>query len=221
MAWAEFIAAFAAFFLSHSLPLRPPVRPWLVARLGKRGFTLAYSALSVAILAWLIGAAGRAPYVPLWTWAPWQPHVTLLAMLAACLIIAFAIARPNPFSFGGGRAGFDPARPGIVRWLRHPLLAAMALWAFAHVVPNGDLAHVVLFGTFGTFALAGHRLVDRRQRRALGTGWERLDRAVRAGPVVPRPVRTRGAVARLGAGLALYGGLIAGHPVLFGVSPLP
>jgi uncharacterized membrane protein len=191
MAWAGFIAAFAAFFLSHSLPLRPPLRPWLVARLGARGLTLAYSALSVALLAWLIGAAGRAPFVPLWTWAPWQLHVTLVAMLAVCLVVAFAVARPNPFSFGGGRAGFDPARPGIVRWLRHPLLAAMALWAFAHVLPNGNLAHALLFGTFGTFAVIGHRLVDRRRRQALGPQWDRLDRAIRQEPVVPRPASLR------------------------------
>jgi uncharacterized membrane protein len=192
-----------------------------VARLGARGFMLAYSALSIAILAWLIGAAGRAPFVPLWPWAPWQPHVTLLAMLAVCLIVAFGVARPNPFSFGGGRAGFDPARPGIVRWLRHPLLAAMALWAFAHLLPNGHLAHVLLFGTFAAFALIGHLLVDRRRRQALGPEWDRLDRVVRHGPLVPRPASWGGAFVRLAAGVALYAGLIAVHPLLFGVSPLP
>jgi uncharacterized membrane protein len=154
-----------------------PLRPWLVTQIGARGFTLAYSALSVAIFAWLVGAAGRALFVPLWPWAPWQTHVTLLAMLAVCLVVAFVVLRPNPFSFGGGRAGFDPARPGIVRWLRHPLLAAVVLWAFAHILPNGDLAHVLLFGTFGTFALFGHLLVDRRRRQALGPEWDRLDRA--------------------------------------------
>jgi uncharacterized membrane protein len=221
MGWGEFVAAFAAFFLSHSLPLRPSLRPWLTAWLGARGFTLAYSALSVAILAWLIDAAGRAPFVPLWTWAPWQHNVTLLAMLAVCLIVAFAVARPNPFSFGGGRAGFDPARPGIVRLLRHPLLAALALWAFAHLIPNGDLAHVLLFGIFGIFALIGHVLVDRRRRRALGSEWQRLDGAVRRGLVVPRPATWTGAIVRLGVGIALYTGLIAVHPLLFGVSPLP
>jgi uncharacterized membrane protein len=66
MGWAEFVAAYAAFFLSHSIPVRAPLRPWLQAQLGAAGFTLAYSALSVAVLVWLIGAAGRAPHVPLW-----------------------------------------------------------------------------------------------------------------------------------------------------------
>lgn len=222
MGWAEFAAAFAAFFLSHALPGRPPLRPRLEAVLGARGFTLAYSALSLAVLAWLIGAAGRAPYVQLWGWAPWQVHVPLIAMLPACLIVALAIGRPNPFSFGGARAGdFDPARPGIVRWMRHPMLVALALWAFAHVVPNGNLAHVLLFGLFGGFALLGGRLIDRRKRCEMAAEWARLNAARRTGPMLPRPVRPLGAALRLVAGGALYRGLIVVHPHLFGVSPLP
>lgn len=70
MGWLEFTAAFLVFFLSHSLPVRPPLKPWLQARLGRVGFTLFYSLLSLAVLAWLIGAAGRAPFVPLWNWSP-------------------------------------------------------------------------------------------------------------------------------------------------------
>lgn len=62
MGWFEFVAAYAVFFLSHSLPVVPPLRPWLQARLGHDGFTLACSALSLAVLACVIGAAGRAPW---------------------------------------------------------------------------------------------------------------------------------------------------------------
>ena len=222
MGWAEFVAAIAVFFLSHTVPVRPPLRPRLEAVLGARGFTLVYSALSLAVLAWLIVAAGRAPYVQLWGWAPWQVHVPLITMLPACLIVALAVGRPNPFSFGGARAQeFDPARPGIARWMRHPLLVALALWAFAHMVPNGNLAHVLLFGLFGGFALLGGRLIDRRKRREMGAEWARLDAARRAGPLLPRPVQPLGAVLRLGAGVGLYWGLIMAHPHLFGVSPLP
>jgi uncharacterized membrane protein len=222
MGWTEYALAFAAFFLTHSLPVRPPLRPWLVARLGRRGFGLAYSVLSLAVLVWLIGAAGRAPFVPLWSWAPWQLLVPLAAMLPVSLILALAIARPNPFSFGGARNdAFDAARPGIVRLTRHPLLLALAIWAFAHIVPNGDLAHVILFGTFAVFALLGRRLVDRRKRREMGEDWARLDAARRAAPLLPPPASWPGAVLRLGLGVALYLGLLGLHPWLFGVSPLP
>ena len=120
MGWLEFATAYVVFFLSHSIPVRPPVRPWLQARLGPSGFTLAYSALSLAVLAWLIGATGRAPQVALWGWAQWQTYVPLTVMGPVCLILALSIARPNPFSFGGAQNHlFDPARPGIVRWSRH------------------------------------------------------------------------------------------------------
>jgi len=138
-----------------------------------------------------------------------------------CLILALSIGRPNPFSFGGARNDlFDPARPGIVRLSRHPLLLALALWAAAHVVPNGDLAHVILFGTFAAFALLGGRLIDRRKRREMGPEWQRmLDRGAEA-PLLLASL-SGGALLRLAAGVALYGALLWAHPLLFGVSPLP
>jgi uncharacterized membrane protein len=222
MGWTEFALAFAAFFLTHALPVRPPLRPWLVAQLGSRCFGLAYSAPPPPALAWLIGAAGRAPFVPLWAWAPWQLHVPLVAMLPVCLILALAIGRPNPFSFGGARNdAFDPTRPGIIRLTRHPLLLALAIWAFAHVVPNGDFAHVLLFGTFAVFARLGGRLVDRRKRREMGEDWARLDAARKAAPLPPPPRLWPAFGLRLALGTALYLVLLWLHPWLFGVSPLP
>ncbi|MCL3881072.1 NnrU family protein [Marivita sp. GX14005] len=221
MGWLEFIAAWIVFFLSHSVPIRPPVRPWLEARLGQRGFTLAYSLLSLAILFWLIAAAGRAPYVALWHWADWQRHVPLTVMLPVCIIIALTIGRPNPFSFGGAhRERFDPERAGIVRVSRHPLLLALALWAGAHLVANGDLAHVILFGVFTLFAAFGGRLIDRRRKREMGPDWQRLRRETTARLSHARPASWTGAALRILVGIALYVFLIWLHPWLFGVSPL-
>lgn len=221
MGWTEYALAFAAFFLAHSLPVRPPLRARLAGWLGERGFIFAYSGLSLAMLVWLIGAAGRAPYLPLWIWAPWQNWVPLVAMLPACIIVTLAIGRPNPFSFGGTHnERFDPTRPGLVRWMRHPLLIALAIWASAHLVPNGDVAHVLLFGGFATFALFGRLLVDRRRQRVLGDEWYRLREAVAAAPFWPMPVPTPERLLRIGAGLVLYIGLLALHPALLGVDPL-
>ncbi|MBJ6371870.1 NnrU family protein [Sedimentitalea arenosa] len=219
MGWIEFCAAFAVFFLTHSVPIRPPVRPWLIARLGQHGFTLAYSALSLASLAWLIGAANRAPYVGLWSWAPWQSHLALTGMLAVCLIVALAIGKPNPFSFGGARNDrFDPARPGLVRFTRHPLLLAIGLWALVHILPNGDLAHVLLFGTFALFALIGVRLVDARRKREMGEEWHRLNAERRKTARIHLTARD---LLRVAIGLLVYAALLWAHPVLFGVSPIP
>ncbi|MEW5998369.1 MAG: NnrU family protein [Pseudomonadota bacterium] len=218
MGWTEFAAALGTFLLSHAVPVRPPVKPWLVGLLGQRGFTIAYSLLSLAVLTWLITAAGRAPFVMLWAWEPWHNHLVLAVMAVVCLILALAIGRPNPFSFGGtNNAAFDPARPGIVGWMRHPLLAALALWAGAHAFANGTLAHVLMFGIFAAFALLGGRLIDRRRQREMGPEWQRLRR------VIVRPGARAvmlGQPLRLVAGGALYLVLILIHPLLFGVSPI-
>ena len=66
--WGEFLAAFAVFFLSHSIPVRPKVKSRIVAKIGALGFTLLYSALSIAVLTWIISAAGRAPFIEIWAW---------------------------------------------------------------------------------------------------------------------------------------------------------
>ena len=158
MGWTGFAAGFAAFFLTHSIPVRPAVKSRLVATIGTRGFGLAYSALSVGMLALLIWSTGEAPFVQLWPQMEWHRHVAHLGMLAVCLMLALSIGRPNPFSFGGSRNDrFDASRPGIVRWTRHPVLLALAIWAGVHMLPNGDLAHVILFGFWAALPLlAGH-----------------------------------------------------------------
>ncbi|HHZ07886.1 MAG TPA: NnrU family protein, partial [Rhizobiales bacterium] len=140
-------------------------------------------------------------------------------MLPACLILALAIGRPNPFSFGGARNDrFDPQRPGIVRFTRHPLLAALTLWSAAHVLPNGDLAHVLVFGALAAFALFGGRLVDRRRQREMGPAWADLRRAVASSPVAAIPDGET--LARLAAGPLLYAALIPIHQLVIGVDPL-
>jgi uncharacterized membrane protein len=220
MTWLEYAGVFVAFFVTHSVPLRPTVRRMLVDAMGRPTFGLAYSALSLAMLGLLIHAAGRAPYVMLWPTLPWHYHAVQAGMLAVCLILALAVGRPNPFSFGGARNDrFDPARPGIVRHLRHPVLAALALWAGLHLLPNGDLAHLLLFGTLGAFAIAGRQLIDRRKRREMGADvWAKLWEETRKAPIVRAQRPWTGLAARVLAALAIYGALVAMHPVVIGVS---
>lgn len=225
--WGEFAAAFAAFLLSHALPARPAPRRKLARAMGERGYLAAYSLVSLGVLGWLVAAAGRAPFVLLWPQAAWQAWVVNLVMPAACLLAAGAVGAPNPLSFGGRAGGFDPARPGIAGVARHPLLWAIALWAAAHALANGNLAHVLLFGSFAGFALLGMRVLDRRRRRLLGEAeWARLAARSSAWPFAalldgrwrpeaPPPWR------RLAIGVAAWLVLLALHPVAVGVSPLP
>ncbi len=214
--WLEFILAFVVFLLTHSIPVRPPVKARLKAVIGPHGFSLAYSALSVAVLTWLIIAAGRAPYVEIWPRAEWQTWVPLIGMALAIVIAALAIGRPNPLSFGGGHnEGFDPENAGIIGWTRHPLLVALAIWSGAHLVPNGDLAHVVLFGVFFGFSLLGMKIIDRRNKRLMGADWERLRQTRRAF----RP--TRNGLIRTAIGLGVFLTLLLLHEPVIGVDPYP
>ncbi|MEM9633414.1 MAG: NnrU family protein [Pseudomonadota bacterium] len=217
--WINFTAAFAVFFASHMVLVRPPVRPVLVQVLGKRGFSIAYSALSVLILWWMIEAAQSAPYVELWTWEPWQNLVPILAMLPVCLIVAFGVGVPNPFSFGGMHNDrFDPTHPGIIRWMRHPILVALFLWSTAHMIPNGNLAHVILFGAFSLFSLLGMKIIDKRRKREMGDSWYELQQATRKSGF-PGALPTLQALVRLAIAVIVYMALAHSHPYFAGVNP--
>lgn len=214
--WGELALAFLVFVGAHIGPTRPGARRRLTALLGQRCYLLLYSVLSVGLLSWLIIAAGRAPFVPLWDPAPWQAWVALALIGPACLLVGFGLGAPNPFSIGGGDpAAFDPKRPGIVGITRHPILWAVALWAAAHLLANGDLAHALLFGGFLVMAIVGVVALDRRARRRLGEpawhwlaqrrrpGWHRTDFWL-----------------RLAAATALYVVLLHAHEPVIGVDPM-
>ena len=214
--WLVFAGVFALFFVTHSIPVRPAVKGNLVKVLGPTGFTVAYSLLSLVMLVLLIWASRQAPFVLLWGEAPWHRPLIWVGMLFVCLIPAITIGRPNPFSFGGCHNDrFDTSNSGIIGYLRHPLLGALALWGGLHLLANGDLAQVLLFSTLSFFALVGHRIVDMRKRRVLDVeNWKRLLLQTRKQRRVQIP--TRSTVLRLCVGLAVYLVLIALHPVVIG-----
>lgn len=227
--WAEFIAALAAFTASHALPSLPGARGWLVARMGRGGYGAAFGILSALLLIWLIAAAGRAPFVPLWDQAPWMRWVPNLVMPGVCVLAALAIGARNPFSFEGRAQGFDAARPGIAGLARHPLLWALLVWALAHLLVNGDLAHGVLFGGFAAMAVAGMAVQDARHRRAWGAAeWARLSARSSALPLAAwlsgrwQPgLPARGDLLRVAAGLLVWVALWHLHLPVIGASPVP
>lgn len=221
----EFVVALVAFVASHAAPAAAPLRARLVARLGERVYLVLYSAASLGMLWWLASAYGRAPYVELWPHVSVLRWVTVAAMPLACILLVPGVTGPNPLSVGRGGAGFDPARPGIVAVTRHPVLWAFAVWAGAHLPPNGDAASVLLFGTFLAISLAGPALVDRKRRAALGAAeWARLAAGTSNLPLaalLAGRARLRGVgVGSVLAALALYVVLLFGHPLVIGVDPI-
>jgi uncharacterized membrane protein len=229
LAWSEFALALLVFLASHMLPARPRLRAALSNRLGERTYLAVYSLISLVVLGWLIAAAGRAPFVEVWTFAPWQMWAPNIAMPAACLLIAFGIGASNPLSFGAHRpSAFDPERPGIAGVTRHPLLLAIVLWAASHALPNGDLAHVLLFGVFAVASLTGMLAIDARMRARMGhEQWRRLAARTSLLPASAlisgrwRPDPRCLSWWRLVAGVLLYAGLVHLHEPVIGVSSRP
>ena len=222
MSWLELTLAFLFFFVSHSLPVRPSVKDTLRRYIGKSGFVAVYSGLSVFAVAWIIVAAGRAPYLELWPWNPWQSWITIGLMAIASVLFGLTIGKPNPFSFGGtNNEQFDPGQPGILKWTRHPLLVVLLLWSLGHVFPNGNLAHILVFATFAAFAVVGTMLIDRRKQGEMGNRWHELVAqtgnhgfSINRKNVWPFALRTI-------AGLLLFLVVLLLHQAVIGVSPLP
>ncbi|MDA8232917.1 MAG: NnrU family protein [Magnetospirillum sp.] len=213
--------AVALFLVSHSLANRPAIRRPAERLLGRAGFIAVYSAVSLLLLAWMIAAVRAAPIEPVWPKEPWTLWVPALVMPVAGILAVAGMTSPNPFSIGPGARGYDPARPGILRVTRHPVPWSFSLWAGAHMVPNGDVAGLMLFAPLLVLALAGPALLDGGRRRALGeVEWRRLAAATGRPSALSAALRETGGP-RIAGGLALYAILVALHPLVIGLSPLP
>ena len=122
----------------------------------------------------------------------------------------------------------DPVRPGMAAVTRHPLLWALALWSLSHLAPNGDLAHVLLFGGFALMALAAMPASDARARNSLSpedtTAYIAATSTLSLAPLL-RPGWWRDAVRprarRLIWALLIWAAVLVLHPWLIGASPLP
>ncbi len=167
------MALAAAFWIALHLLVAGPLRPALAARLGEYGFRGLFSLLSAAGLAWLVIAFRAAPFVPIWEPAPGARYVALGLMFLAFILLPFSIATGNPTLAGADLILKDrlPVE-GMTRITRHPGLWAFSLWAIAHLLANGDLAGILLFGAILITALNGMVSIDRKRRRALGQSWE-------------------------------------------------
>lgn len=222
----EFYLALVLFVAAHVLPARLGLRHRAVAAIGERSYLILYSLLSLALLWWLIAAAIRAPVVPLWPTTLFSYHLALALMLPASMLLVGGMIVPNPLSVSFGARGYDPERPGLAGVTRHPLLWGFALWAVTHVVANGELVPLIMFGFFALMAFGGMAILDQRKRRQMGDDW-----AVATAPtsIVPFAAWARDRRARrwrrsellvvLLGGLALYLALLWLHPRLIGPDP--
>jgi len=203
----------AVFVLTHVIIGRTGIKPSLVTRFGSQTYLTLYSTLSLLLLAWVIYAVLTAERVVLWDTPAWSYGFAVLVSAAAFVLIGIGAFSPNPLSVAFRKTGFDPDRPGVVGWVRHPLILGLALWGVAHVPGNGDWPSLVLFGGSMLFGALGVFAVERRMKRRLGMReWLRLARS--------RGNIDRWMILGTAGGLVLWATSLLLHPVLFGVDPL-
>lgn len=178
----------------HSLGmLAPGWRTAMVSRLGANGWKGVYSLLSLAGLVLIVIGyrEARAEAVLLYAPPVWTRHLAALLMLPA-----FVLLVASKYVTGT----WLKARVG------HPMVLGTKVWALAHLLANGMLADVVLFGGLLAWAVADRISLKRRVPR----------------PLPGAPPADRNDWLAVGLGLLLYVAFVTLlHEALFGVSPLP
>jgi len=163
-------AANAAFVGSHfamSHPLRAP----LVRMLGEKGFSLAYTAVSFALLGWVAHAFAAAPGADLpGTGEPGWIFASALTWLAMVLLAGSFAGNPAlPTPMAEAQARSQPK--GVFRVTRHPMMWAIGLWALSHLVLFWSTRTMITAGAMGVLALLGSRLHDGKKARLMGAAW--------------------------------------------------
>jgi len=173
------VAGLTLFFGAHLVPAAPGAKARLAARVGGEGrFKGLFSIAAGLGLALLIVGYGQAPYIELWTPPVWTRHLALALMLPAVILLVAAYAP-------AGR---------IKAAVKHPMLAGVKVWSLAHLLANGDLASLLLFGSFLAYGVIDRISVARRERAG-------LIRAPAAGPA-------RNDAVAVGLGVAVYAGIL-------------
>lgn len=129
------ILGMVVFMGIHCVPLLPNRRQQLLNQWGATGYRKRFSLIAgVGLLLIIIGKA-YAGYVHIYAPPPWGRHLTHLLVLVAFILLP-AANMPND----------------IKRFTPHPMNWGVILWALGHLLANGDLASIILFGGFGVFA---------------------------------------------------------------------
>lgn len=150
---AILILGLLIFLGVHSVRIvADPWRTQMRARMGEQGWKGVYSLVSLAgfvLLAWGYGLSRQSPVV-LWVPPVATRHLAGLLTLAAFVFLAASHVPSN----------------GIKAKVHHPMLIGVKIWALAHLLANGNLADVVLFGSFLLWAVVDFKSARQRDRVA-------------------------------------------------------
>jgi uncharacterized membrane protein len=170
----------------HLVPTVSSLRQSLVQRLGEDRYRGIFSAIALFGLMLIILGKAQAAFAFLWHPPGWGRHVAPVLMPLAFILLA---------------AEYMPSN--LKRLTRHPMLWGVTVWSVAHLLANGDLASLVLFGGLGAFSLFDMWSKNRRGATKSNTAYP----------------PTKDAMV-LGVGFVAFGLVAIFHPYLFGVPAL-
>ncbi len=182
------LAGMLLWVATHTFPMAmPQQRAAIIARIGEGPYKGIFALLSILSIALIVWGSGEAPivqrYVP-----PLFGGAFIAVLVGVALTLMVASAMPN----------------NIRRFVRHPQLTGVAVWAAAHLLVNGTVRDLMLFGGFGLWAVAGMVLSNRRDGP-----WRR-----------PAPVALWKDFVVIAVGAAVTGLLLHFHGLLFGVTAI-
>src|SRR5450432_1188318 len=128
------IAGLALFLGVHTLTTQRALRARVIAASGEGGYKIGYALASIvglALIVWGFAQYRATGWIDVWYPPKALKHITVALMLPAVILVVAAYIR--------GR---------IYTTLKHPMLAGVKLWALAHLLANGDLGSIILFGSF-------------------------------------------------------------------------
>jgi uncharacterized membrane protein len=174
MGLAILILGLAAFIAPHVFVTQREARAAAVARLGEgayKGLFSLVSILGIVLIVWGFGQYRASGYIELWSPPMWLRHLAAVLNWPAIVLIVAAYI------------------PGHIKLrLKHPMLAGVKLWALAHLLANGDLGSILLFG--GILAWAVFDRISLKRRTDPGAppipigGWRNDVAAVIVGTLV-------------------------------------
>jgi uncharacterized membrane protein len=183
------------FLGTHSFSMARERRAALIGRIAEGAYKGLYSLASligIILIAVGYGQYRAIGYIPVWDPPVWTRHLALLLVLIA--FICFV-------------AAYLPGR--IKARLKHPMLAGVKIWAFAHLLANGDLGSILLFGSVLVWAVLAR------------IGAKRRDVAAQHGGTAA-PAGWRNDILAVVIGAAVYLAFVFWlHPWLIGVPVLP
>jgi len=225
------ITAAAVFLAIHLLVAGTRVRDALTGAIGEGAYLGLFSLASIGVIVWLVmsynTAQASAENREIYSLGKAVHDLAVPIVLLAFLIGVPGLMMRSPTAVGQAAATNEQSIRGVLRVTRHPFLWGVAIWSAYHLAANGDLASVLLFGTFLVLALFGTFSIDAKRRRKLGAQWNAFaDRTSN----IPFAAIVRGRTSfkpreyfdwRFFVALLIFVVALFAHAQVIGVSPFP